>query len=92
MPQKSIAWTIEIDARIVALRACAASWRAVAAEIGISESSTRTRGKLIGCNSARYRPPPPSGRAAEPPESALPAGHPLTWGAISTTAFPGISL
>jgi peptidoglycan/xylan/chitin deacetylase (PgdA/CDA1 family) len=83
-------WTEATDTRIRQLRAAGASWNAVAAAIGTGRWSAIERGRRIGARAPIHVAPPPP----DPAREALPAGHPLTWGAITAgtlleaTAYP----
>ena len=89
MPPK-LHWTEAADTAIRHLRAEGASWDTIAAAIGASRWSAIERGRRIGARAPiRIAPPPP-----DPCREALPAGHPVTWGAITqgtlleATAYP----
>ena len=82
MPRK-IEWTAEADDMIRAGRAGGRSWDAISGELGLSRWAVLLRGRFLGAarKVRRYRRgvPPPAKNEREP----LPAGHPLTWGAIT---------
>jgi hypothetical protein len=72
-------WTPARDAQLRRLRAEGAEWAAIAAAFGLTSAVVRERGRRIGA----YRPPreqapTPQDVSREP----LPAGHPITWGAL----------
>jgi hypothetical protein len=79
MPNR-ILWTPAQDAKIRRLRAEGATWDAIAAALCVSRFTIIDRGRRIG---ARLPPPeckPPPPDPARPP---LPAGHPLSWQALT---------
>ena len=89
MPVK-LRWSDATDTLIRRLRADGASWDSIAAAIGTSRWSAIERGRRIGARApVRVAAPPP-----DPGREALPAGHRITWGAITRgtllagTAYP----
>lgn len=80
MPKK-LTWTAAQDAQIRRLRAEGASWDTVAAILGLTRWSIIERGRRIGARPPprEFIPPP-----EDPRRDPLPAGHPRSWGAITT--------
>lgn len=77
---KPIIWTDETDAIIFMGRATRQSWDEIASRLGISRGAAIERGKAI---KAHGRMPPAPKPKADTRDEALPAGHPITWGAIT---------
>ena len=76
-----LVWTEPRDTILFTLRAEGRSWDAIAAVLGISRWATIERGRKLGAQK-----PPPSLAAAAFADGArepLPAGHPMSWGAIT---------
>jgi len=76
-------WTDDRDMLLCTMRENARSWDAIAAALGISRWAAIERAKLLGA----HIPLPAHARAAQgplhdPAREALPAGHPITWGAL----------
>jgi len=83
MPQK-LHWTQPADAQLHRLRAEGATWDAIAAAMRLSRSAVIEHGRRIGAR----RPPPDAMAAAlralmDPAREPLPAGHPVSWRAIT---------
>ncbi len=79
MPVK-LTWTDAQDTQIRRLRAEGAAWDAIAALLGLTRWSVIERGRRIGA-----RPPPPdtTPRPEDPDREPLPAGHPVSWNALT---------
>jgi hypothetical protein len=75
-----LTWSDPADTILRRLRAEGATWEEIAAAFGVSTSAVIGRGHRIGA-----RPPPPAHRPAPPCKSRepLPAGHPVTWTALT---------
>jgi hypothetical protein len=79
MPRK-IHWTPAQDETIRRMRAAGASWDAIAATFSVSRYTIIFRGRAVGA----LRPPksvPPAPPVQE--RLPLPAGHPLSWRALT---------
>lgn len=88
-----LVWTGLRDAVLATLRRQGLSWDAVAASMGISRWAAIERAKLIGAHlPLPPRPPRPQPGACN--REPLPAGHPVTWQALTAgtllagTAYP----
>jgi len=79
MPQKLV-WTGPRDMQIKRMRACRASWDAIALSLGISRNAAIERGRRVG---ARLPPPEYHPPAEDPDRPPLPPGHSATWGLIT---------
>lgn len=81
MPRR-LKWTDAMDDAIVAGRAEGRSWDGIAAELGVSRWVTILRGRALGHGHAlsTMRPAPVDARERT---DALPAGDPISWGAIT---------
>jgi hypothetical protein len=80
MPTKLI-WTNAQDSQIKRLRLEGASWDTIAAILGIARWTVIDRGRRIGAQRPplNFKPPP-----EDPGRDPLPAGHPRSWGVITT--------
>ncbi len=77
----AITWTDDADALIRDLRTAGHSWDAIARALGTARWTAIERAKTLGIHLPLPHPP----RAARAPGSGrepLPAGHPVTWGAL----------
>lgn len=80
MPKK-LMWTEAQDTQIRRLRAEGASWDTIAAVLGQTRWAIIDRGRRIGARPPpREFVPPPE----DPGRDPLPAGHPRSWGAITS--------
>lgn len=80
MPRK-IVWTNAQDTQIRRLRTEGASWDLVALALGLARWTVIERARAIGAERAPANALPERDDPFRPP---LPAGHPATWGAITT--------
>jgi hypothetical protein len=83
MPQK-LHWNQLTDNQLRRLRAEGATWDTIAAALRLSRSAVIEHGRRIGAQ----RPRPKVAMAVvrellDPGREPLPAGHPVTWGAIT---------
>ena len=78
-------WSAAQDARLRRLRLDGATWDAIASELGRTRWTVIERGRRIGA------PAPPPTPRSEPnacdERLALPAGHPLSWRAITDSTL-----
>lgn len=82
MPAK-IDWTDEMDAAILTGRADRQPWDAIAAGLGLSRWAVIRRGRFLGADRRRLRRGRAARAAAAVEREPFPAGHPITWGAIT---------
>lgn len=88
MPKK-ITWTEAQDMQIKRLRAEGRTWDDVCQTIGQTRWAVIDRGRRIG---ARLPPPDFIAAPPDPHREALPAGHPVTWSAITEqTVLAGVA-
>lgn len=81
-----------MDDAIRRRRAAGATWVAIAAELGLSAWCVNQRAQKLGLTTGRLAaapepeaPQPTPGAILRPP---LPAGHPDTWGLLSSDPYP----
>jgi hypothetical protein len=88
MPLK-LEWTEALDARLRRLRAEGRGWEAIAEDLGISRSTAISRGQRLGLPPVAPAPPEPDAddEFAQPDRPPLPAGHPVTWQALTAGSF-----
>jgi len=77
----AIRWTEQSDTLIRDLRDRGHSWDAIATALGTSRWTAIERAKLLGAH-LPLPAPPRAPRAPDLGREPLPAGHPLTWGAL----------
>jgi len=83
---RSINWTGELDAKLTRLLDYqGVTIRAAAARLGVSRSFAQRRAKLLSARSRQEICTEAREAAGVDP---LPAGHPITWSAISTDQAP----
>ncbi len=80
-----LVWNRSRDSLLLRLRADGHSWDRIAAALGISRWAAIMCGRAVGAR--KPEPEPPSAPAAtawtDPDREPLPAGHPVSWGAIT---------
>ncbi len=89
MPPKR-GWTEEADRVIRDMRGSGKTWSAIGLCLGLSRNTVIERGRRL-CAMAPKRDtvlPEVKLVSDDPNRSALPAGHPLTWGLICSEPFP----
>ena len=76
-----LVWTESRDAILIELRAEGRSWDSISALFGISRWAAIQRGRLVGA----CKPELPALRrdSTDSGREPLPAGHPVSWGAIT---------
>jgi len=72
-------WTEASDARLRRLRAEGEAGDAIAAALGVSRWTVIERGRRSGAR----KPPPEHRPTIDLAREALPAGHPVSWGALT---------
>jgi hypothetical protein len=92
-------WTREQDSRIRQLRAEGADWPAVGHAFGFPTEACRRRGVKLGLarkstggagaveRLATREPPEAESDGFDRRDGALPPGHPITWGAITSSTM-----
>jgi hypothetical protein len=86
-------WTDAQDTRLKHMRASGAGWREIALALGVSPDVARERGRRIGAGWLRAEAVAEADPALhDPAREPLPAGHPHSWGLLSTTPWPGYAL
>lgn len=81
----AITWTQHADTAILRLRAAGRAWPAIASELRVGRNSVIERARRLGLPAA-HRPAPSLVPRSVPrvERLALPAGHPITWSAITS--------
>jgi hypothetical protein len=81
---QSIVWTPLADLTVLRMRGEGTAWPIIARQLQVGRSAVIERARSLGIPSKTRmpsaEPTPPVPRIDRPP---LPAGHPLTWGAIT---------
>lgn len=78
-----IAWTQLADGNLLRMRAAGVCWPTVARHLHVGRSAAIERARSLGVLPATRLPQPkPVLPASRVDRAPLPAGHPLTWGAI----------
>ena len=80
MPRK-ITWTDAQDSQIKRMRAEGSTWDVIAEVLNVTRWTAIDRGRRIGAllPPADFTPP-----REDPDRPAMPAGHPCSWGAITS--------
>ena len=88
MPLK-LDWTPALDTRLRRLRAEGTGWDAVAEDLHVSRSTAISRGQRLGIPPAIHAMADTAADddLAQPDRQSLPAGHPVTWGALTSDGF-----
>jgi len=76
-----IKWTPGLDETLLGLRAAGTTWDGIARRMGLGRNTVLERGRKIGAR--RLPPPPPLVEEARDRPSRQ-AGHPETWGLLTT--------
>ncbi len=79
----ALIWTDSRDHVLCALRAEGRSWDSIDAMLGISRWAVMERDRLVGAVKAMPPPRLAAGDLAEAGREVMPAGHPVSWGAIT---------
>ena len=77
----ALIWTKSRDNLLIELRAEGRSWDSIAAMLGLGRWAAIQRGRLVGA--CKPESPPAQRDTGPTGRDALPAGHPITWGAIT---------
>ena len=79
-----ITWTPQADLVVIQMRGGGSPWPVIARTLQVGRSAVIERARSLGIRSKTHLPRPAAKlaipRIDRPP---LPAGHPLTWGAIT---------
>ena len=89
MPQAR-AWTGAADRVICEMRGGGKTWASIGLRLGLSRNTVIERGRRLRAQ-APARPPAvvkEYDMLEDPNRAALPAGHVLTWGLISSDPYP----
>ena len=81
-----IRWTQHADAHLLHLRAAGLPWRAVAQELRVGRNAAIERARRLGLPPMNHVQPPPKPPIERIDRPALPAGHPLSWAAITANS------
>ena len=89
MPQARV-WAAAADKVIVTMRAEGSTWAAIARSLSLSRNTVIERGRRLQAVAPARRIEPRNDKPVtdDPNRSALPAGHPLTWGLLTDEPFP----
>jgi hypothetical protein len=77
-----VEWTPTLDAQLCLLRCQGATWDGIAQYMGLGRNTVLERGRKIGARALRPAQPRPVLEHRDRP--ARPAGHPETWGLITS--------
>lgn len=81
----AITWSHDADVAILRLRADGKAWPVIASELRVGRNSVIERARYLGLPPAiRLVQPPRRFALARTDRPALPAGHPITWSAITS--------
>jgi hypothetical protein len=78
-----ITWTKQADASLLSLRADGQPWHFVAGQLHVGRNAAIERARRLGLAPMTRIQPAPRPPVARIDRPALPAGHPLTWHAIT---------
>ncbi len=89
MPQAR-QWTKTADVTIHQLRGLGATWAQIGHTLGLSRNTVIERGRRLRAEApARAMPPvAKTDPTDDPNRGPLPAGHPLTWGLLTSDPYP----
>lgn len=82
----AISWSQHADAQLLHLRAAGLPWHAVASRLQVGRNSVIERARRLGLPPITRIQPPPRPVADRVDRPALPAGHPLSWQAITNNS------
>jgi len=83
-------WTEQADGTIRGMRGGGATWAEIGRTLGLSRNTVIERGRRLRAEAPPRMAPPPSAEVAvdDPNRGALPAGHKLTWGLLTSEPYP----
>jgi hypothetical protein len=88
MPQAR-QWTETADNVIRDMRGAGATWAAIGVRLGLSRNTVIERGRRLRAEApARAAMVKECDMREDPNRPPLPAGHPLTWGLLTTEPYP----
>lgn len=88
MPQAR-QWTEAADIVIVQMRGGGETWAVIGRTLGLSRNTVIERGRRLRAQApVRLVAPKPEMVSDDPNRSALRAGHPLTWGLLTSEPYP----
>lgn len=89
MPEARV-WTELADETIKTMRTDGQTWAAIGCILGLSRNTVIERGRRLRAEAPkRFRPAEVAERMLDDPNRApLPAGHPLTWGLLTSEDYP----
>lgn len=78
----NVQWTPEKDRVLRALRDAGLPWTQIGHRMGLTRGAVHARGKVIGALGKVYKTPESLSQRPREGHSALPPGHPHTWGIL----------
>ena len=88
MPQAR-EWTAAADKVIYDMRGDGETWAAIGRRLGLSRNTVIERGRRLRADApVRQFVPKEYDKMEDPNRGPLPAGHPLTWGLLTSEPFP----
>ena len=78
-----IAWTNQADTHLLRLRADGLPWHAVASKLNVGRNAVIERSRRLGLRPLTHVQPAPRPIPERNDRPALPAGHPISWRAIT---------
>lgn len=88
MPQAR-EWTAAADRTICDMRGAGETWAAIGLRLGLSRNTVIERGRRLRAEApVRVAAVKEYDMLEDPQRGALPAGHPLTWGLLSSEPYP----
>ncbi len=89
MPQARV-WTATADAIICELRRNGETWATIGYTLGLSRNTVIERGRRLRAEAPLRTLQPIVEKLVsdDPNRASLPAGHPITWGLLSSESYP----
>jgi len=83
-------WTETADRVIFQMRGEGQTWAAIGRVLGLSRNTVIERGRRLRAEAPAKKPAPPKDEdnLDDPNRAPLPAGHPLTWGLLTSEPYP----
>ena len=84
-------WTRQADMTIRGMRGGGSTWAEIGRTLGLSRNTVIERGRRLRAEAPVRMAVPVSAEVAfdDPNRCALRAGHPLTWGLLTSEPYPG---